>query len=369
MRLGIYILKQLSVNCLVVIGVLCAVVWLVLSLRVIDFALTAGAPLLLFGTMILSLLPTFLPMVLPLGVMVALLFTYNQLTQESELVVMRAAGLGPLALAVPALLVAGAATAGSFVLTLHLSPAANRELVRAQQLIREGLDAFVVREGQFTSFGDSLTVYVRERRQGGELRDVLIHDRQQPDKPASLVATRGRLLAADDGAPRLLLENGSRQELDRATGRASELSFERYVVEILLPERRAAERVPDARERGTAELLDLASDGAVDARTRDRLASELHQRIVLPLLVPGTALIALAVILREGHHRAGILRRILGGAAAGVALQVATLALLNAGIRDAWMTTFAYLPAALAVCAGAAALFARSLGTLRRRDA
>jgi lipopolysaccharide export system permease protein len=369
MRIGLYILRQLSVNTLVVVGVLCTVVWLVLSLRVIDFALNAGAPLSLFGTMMLSLLPTFLPMVLPIGVMVALLFTYNQLTQESELVVMRAAGVGPLALAAPALLVAGLATAGSFVLTLHLSPAANRELVRAQQLIREGLDAFVVREGQFTSFGDALTVYVRERRPGGELHDILIHDRQQPEKPSALVASRGRLLTSEDGRPRLLVENGSRQEFDRATGRASELSFERYIVDIPVPERRATERVPDARERGTAEILDLAADGQIDQRTRDRLTSELHQRIVLPLLVPGMALIALGMMLREGHHRAGILKRIAGGAAAGVALQVATLALLNAGIRDAWMTGFAYAPPALAFAAGVAALVGQTFAQRRPRGA
>jgi lipopolysaccharide export system permease protein len=372
MRIGLYILRLLSVNALVVVGVLCAVVWLVLSLRIIDFALNAGAPLSLFGTMVISLLPTFLPMVLPLGLMVALMFTYSQLTQESELVVMRAAGIGPLGLAAPALLVASVATAGSFALTLHISPGANRDLVRAQQLIREGLDAFVVREGQFTSFGDALTVYVRERGRGGELRDILLHDRQQPDKPAALVATRGQLLTGE-GPPRLLVEDGSRQELDRTTGRASELSFERYVIEIPVPERRTAERVPDARERGTGELVQLATDPGLDERSRNRLSAELHQRIVLPLLIPGMSLLALAIMLRGGHHRAGIARRIAAGALAGVALQVATLAVLNAGGRDASIAAFAYVPPAAALAVGAGAFLLQMMprrtpgGALRRR--
>ena len=347
MRISLYILKQLLASCTLVTGVLCLAVWMVLSIRVIELALKTGASLGLFAQLMLALVPTFLPQVLPIGVMVGIIFTYNRLIQESELIVMRAAGLGPVPLSIPAIWVAGVATVLGFALTLFIAPASNRQVVQLQQHMRDSVSFALVREGQFNDFGPNVTIYVRDLTGPGELRGLIIHDKRSPDRPATLVAAEGVMLNTGE-TPKILVRNGTRQEFDRATGRVSELSFERYIVELNLPEPIRRNRAPDARERPIWELLRPAPDQTGDPRILRRMTVELHQRIVMPLLIPAAALVCLTILLGAAeHNRRGRTLRLVVAALICIGLQMAALALLNMGIQRPALVPLVYLPVLL----------------------
>ena len=103
-RLTLYLFRHLIVATLFVTAGLTLVIWLTQSLRLLEIVVDGGAPIYLFLQLMLVTLPTFLSIVLPIGLLAAVLFTYNRLTMDSELVVMRAAGLGPWGLAKPAVL-------------------------------------------------------------------------------------------------------------------------------------------------------------------------------------------------------------------------------------------------------------------------
>ena len=78
-------------------------------MRLIDLIVNRGLSIDVFFYLALLILPRFLDIVLPIGVFIAVLFTFSRLTAESELVVMRSAGLSHLALAKPVLMLAGIA--------------------------------------------------------------------------------------------------------------------------------------------------------------------------------------------------------------------------------------------------------------------
>ena len=105
-RLTLYLFRHLAVATVFVTAGLTLVIWLTQSLRLLEIVVDGGAPIYLFLQLMLVTLPTFLSIVLPIGLMAAVLFTYNRLTMDSELVVMRAAGVGPWGLAKPAVLLA-----------------------------------------------------------------------------------------------------------------------------------------------------------------------------------------------------------------------------------------------------------------------
>ncbi|HVB15763.1 MAG TPA: LptF/LptG family permease, partial [Stellaceae bacterium] len=106
-----YILRQSFSMMLFVTGALSAAVWLAQSLRLVDLIVNRGLSVELFLYLALLILPRFLDVVLPIGAFIAVLFVFHRLAAESELVVMRAAGLSPLALARPVLILAGIAFA------------------------------------------------------------------------------------------------------------------------------------------------------------------------------------------------------------------------------------------------------------------
>src|ERR1700753_3747579 len=104
-----YILRQCVSVMVFVTGALTAAVWLAQSLRLVDLIVNRGLSAEIFLYLAILILPKFLDTVLPTGAFIAVLFVFNRLITESELVVMRSAGLSPFALAKPVLELAGIA--------------------------------------------------------------------------------------------------------------------------------------------------------------------------------------------------------------------------------------------------------------------
>src|SRR5436305_11413994 len=135
-RLDRYILRQCFGVMLFVTAALSAAIWLAQSLRLIDLIVNRGLSIDIFLYLALLILPRFLDIVLPIGAFIAVLSTFNRLTSESELVAIRSAGLGPVALARPVLLLAGIGFLALMTLSAYFLPASNREFQDLQFEIR-----------------------------------------------------------------------------------------------------------------------------------------------------------------------------------------------------------------------------------------
>src|ERR1700759_4329111 len=125
-RLDPDILRQCFGVMLFGTAALSAAIWLAQSLRLIDLIVNRGLSIEIFLYLAALILPRVLDIVLPIGVFIAVLFTFNRLTGESELVVMRSAGLSHLALANPVLQLAGIAFLVLMSLSAYFLPASTR---------------------------------------------------------------------------------------------------------------------------------------------------------------------------------------------------------------------------------------------------
>ena len=166
-----------------VTAALSAAVWLAQSLRLIDLIVNRGLSLDVFLYLALLILPRFLDIVLPIGVFIAVLFTFNRLTAESELVVMRAAGLGPMALARPVLILAAIAFAILMSLSLYVLPVTSQAFKDLQFEIRNRFVSSLIQEGTFTTVSDKLTILHPQPRRQRRRRRLL--DQRQPRPTAA----------------------------------------------------------------------------------------------------------------------------------------------------------------------------------------
>src|SRR5512135_2693496 len=98
-RINIYVFRHLAVAAGVAVSVLVFAIWLTQSLRLLQVIVDGGAPVSMFLKLVVLAMPEFLITVLPIGFVAAVIFTYNRLLMDSEIVVMRAVGMGPFALA------------------------------------------------------------------------------------------------------------------------------------------------------------------------------------------------------------------------------------------------------------------------------
>src|SRR5258708_30627244 len=102
-----YILRQSLGTTLFVTIALSAAIWLTQSLRLVDLIVNRRLSVELFFYLGILILPRFIDIVLPICSFIAVLFTYNELTADCEIVGMRAAMMRHFVLANPAFILCG----------------------------------------------------------------------------------------------------------------------------------------------------------------------------------------------------------------------------------------------------------------------
>lgn len=336
-----YILNQLLIVVFSVTLGLTFAVWLAQSLRFLDYIVNRGLPATTFFAFIALLLPSFLGIVLPVATFCAVLFVYNRLTMDSEIVVLRAAGLSPLQLARPAIMTALGVTLVVYSISLYLQPLSYRVFKDLQYQIRHDYSAVLLQAGHFNTVAEGVTVYVRERSADGELRGILIHDKREPDRPVTMMAERGALVSAETG-PRVIMVSGNRQEIEQDSGRLSLLHFDRYTVEISEFGDAPPTRWREPKERYLLELL-RPGNSLQDQRARQELIAEGHRRLVAPLYTLAFVLIGLAVLLSGQFNRRGQVHRVLFAVLCVALLESLLLALQDLAGRWAGTVVLMYL--------------------------
>jgi lipopolysaccharide export system permease protein len=338
-----YILRQILGSMAFIAIAVTGAIYLTQSLRLIDLIVNRGVSFATFLYMTLLMLPSFLVIVLPISLFSAVTFVYNRLTMESELVVMRAAGLSQWTLAAPALIIAFGVTIVGYSLTTYLMPAAFREFRELQLTIRNEYNSILLQEGVFNMISDGLTVFVRARTPDGQLRGILVHDERLPTRPITAMAETGAIVQTADG-PRVLMENGNRQEVAKDTGKLSLLYFDRYTLDISSNQGSIESRWLEPRERYLSELF-FPTKGIDDVNNYYKLRAEGHQRLVSPLYALGFACIALALLLSGEFDRRGQARAVLTATLAVVLVETAGLGLSNVAAKLPLLVPLMYINA------------------------
>ena len=348
-----YILRQCLGIMIFVTAAISAAVWLAQSLRLIDLIVNRGLSIEMFLYLAVLTLPRFLDVVLPIGAFIAALFVFNRMTSESELVVMRAAGLGPAALARPVFILAGISFVALLSLSAYFLPASNREFKDLRFEIRNSFAAAMLQDGAFTNITDRLTIYIGRRNERGEIIGLLISDERDAQQPVTILAERGAFANGPEGS-RIIMVNGSRQRFERATGKLSVLTFERYTLDLDMLRDAPMVRFRDAEERFLDELFWPAED--VDPATRQSFLVEGHQRLLIPLSVFSFVIIPLACLLPGELNRRGQLSRVLLAIGLAFLFQAVDLAVKNLASRYAAAIPLMYLTDLLPLTAGFAIL-------------
>ncbi|MCE2510177.1 MAG: LPS export ABC transporter permease LptF [Alphaproteobacteria bacterium] len=358
----LYVLRQLAWGtALVCVGLTC-VIWLTQSLRFVDLIVNRGIDLAAFASLTLHLLPTYLIIVIPIALFASVLFTYNKLIVDSELIVLRAAGLRPQTLAGPAIVLALMLTVLCYSITLYFLPHSYREFKDLQFLFRHTHSAVLLREGVFNSLGEGLTVYVRERAGNGELFGILMHDSRDPEQSVTIMAEHGKFVRTDTG-PKVILINGNRQEVDDATSRLQLLYFDRYTVDLGDLGQAPGYRWREPRERYLPELF-FPESSYDDQNNKGKLIAEGHQRLISPFYNLSFLFLALACLLSGDFNRRGQAMRILTAVGLAIAVQFLGVGLNNLAAKMPVTIPLMYLNALLPIAFGYHVL---ATGGLRKR--
>ncbi len=329
-----YLMKNLLSATVFVALTLTAVIWLTQSLRLLELVANSDAPPGLFIKLVALSLPRFLEIILPLSLVTAILFVYNRMIMDNELIVLRACGVGQYAMARPALLLAGGVTALVLLMSTWLSPVSFAQMQHLRQVVKAQYSSFLLRDGVFNTFGKDLTVYLRKRDASGDLLGLLIHDtRDKKSAPVTTTAKRGRIFLEND-IPVIRVFDGMRQQMDEASNVTSKLSFKSYEIQITGLDNTPRARKRDANERTLWELLNPDLSDRWEKQSADTMKAEAIARTVTPFNAVAFTLAALSALLLGPFNRRGQARKLFAAAAIVVALEIANLVVAGAAKKS-----------------------------------
>jgi len=249
--------------------------------RLFEFVTTEGGPVSVVWRMLANLLPEYLGLGIPIGLMLGILLAFRRLATSSELDVMRAVGMSYNRLLRVPLMYTVALAAANLAIVGYVQPIARYAYEGLRFELRTGALGASIKVGEFTHLGDRMTLRIEQSRdKGRELSGIFVQAKTPGGDAVGVTARAGQFLATDD--PNVIifrLTDGTlvHNRANFPTPRV--LTFSNHDLPINLP------RFENFRQRGGRNmeftLPELARLGHAAATPEQRASSraEFHFRL------------------------------------------------------------------------------------------
>lgn len=327
--------------------ILTSAIWLTQCLRYVDVIVNKGLPVTDFFRLTVLLLPDIFGVVLPFSLFISILFIYNKLEQDHELIVFRSTGMSNFQLSVPTFLLTAVVFALLLFVHIIVMPRSLGYFKDTEHGIRNASASLFLQEQTFTTF-DKTMVFVRSQKQGKYLEGIVVNEYKTPQEQMTLVAERGYIQKGSD-VTKLILMNGVREYLSEKSIKPELIYFDEYTVNLTTAKPHKGLRDRKIYEMSLSELF-------FPKHIRDghhwKLLAEGHKRIITPLLALLFGLIAVTGIFYGEFNRRGRSKKIMMAVLATSFSQLFVLWFLNMADRLHWTiyAAYAYIFAGILFC-------------------
>ncbi len=279
-------------------------------LRLFDFVATEGGPVSVVWRMLANLLPEYLSLGIPIGLMLGILMAFRRIALSSELDVFRAVGLsyGRL-LRVPYMYTIALALV-NLAIVGFVQPYSRYAYEGLRFELRSGALGASIKVGEFTKLGSRMTMRIEESRNDGrDLSGIFIRAENKRQTSLSATAKRGTFMATDDPDTIILRLTDGVLVHDSAKFKAPRvLTFTNHDLPIDLPKIEAfRDRGDKDRELTIPELVKISSTTTSET-IRNESRANFHFRLVevaMMLLLPLLA-VALAIPPKRSSSALGV---------------------------------------------------------------
>jgi lipopolysaccharide export system permease protein len=280
--IGRYIFRTTFGAFLVICASVTALMWITQALRDIDLMTNQGQSIFVFIGITGLIIPLLVLIIAPIALMIAVAHVLNKLGNDSELIVMNAAGMPPWVLFRPFLAVGIVVSLLVAAISVYVSPWGLRELRRWATEVRADLVSNVVQPGRFSKLEANLTLHIRERRPNGQLLGIFIDDQRNPKERASILAENGDIVKNERGLF-LVLQNGTVQRHETGQRDPTIVLFNSYGFDLSGFASGNQVLKYSVRERYLWELYDPSLTDTLFADQPDQIRAEFHDRVTAPL--------------------------------------------------------------------------------------
>lgn len=305
--------------------ILTGLAWMVQIMSMMKFLLNYGIELSNFLGLTVLMIPFILSIVVPFVTFISILFVYNKLIGDNEVVVMAGAGYSPAQIARPAIILAGILTIAHLILNIWIVPMTQAKFYDTQWNLRYGLAHLKLQEGAFTEMSHGLVVYV-DKVSGQDLNQVMLSDMRDDKSQMSIFAQNGKLVNTIRGLS-IVMSNGSLQM--QGSGKVIG-TFDNFDMDLSITEKNNNSTFK-ARRMPTRALLKVISEKMSPVQYKT-VMTEISTRVLNPFMNMILAILALTVLLRSSLLR----RRTSFAPAIAVGIMVGIMAAFMSASNMLW---------------------------------
>jgi len=251
-------------------------------LRLFEFVATEGGPVSVVWRMLANLLPEYLGLGIPIGLMLGCLLAFRRLATSSELDVLRAVGMSYTRLLKVPFMFAIALAALNLAIVGFIQPWSRYNYEQLRFELRSGALGASIKVGEFTSFGAKMTMRIEESKdEGRRLSGIFVQMMTKDGTPVAVTAQSGQFLrSADPDVIIFRLQNGTLVPPDRNSPEPRVLTFTTHNLPIPLPKyEQFRNRGGKNIERTLPELAVIGRNPQASDEDREGSRSAFHFRL------------------------------------------------------------------------------------------
>lgn len=271
--------------CLVIAGML---LLLEQMLRLFDFVLAEQGPVDVVWRMLANLVPHYMGLALPLGVLLGIMLAFRNLSLSSELDAMNSGGLSATRLLQPVYGLVVLVMILDFLLVAYLEPLATFRYEKIRFDVTSGALGIKIPQGEFVRIGESTTIRLGTAdSRTRQAKDIYIERRNQTTGQTTTITARSGGIATTPDLTRLILSlrDGRQITFDPAKRAGAALQFDSFNLELELPAIALFRKRGGIEEEATIDEIYrklTSSTPATDPLWHDYQAG-FHWRLIHPL--------------------------------------------------------------------------------------
>lgn len=307
----------------------------------VDILTTSSSAIITFAKLAITLIPEVLLVVAPFALLVGIGRILTNMNDDSELIVLEAAGASSFSIAKPVLIFSLIVGLLTLITANIVGPKAKIELHATIANAKADILSLAISSGSFTAIEDGLYIQIAQALPGGAMGGIFLSDQRDADVELIYYAQSGTIQKAD-GADLLIMQDGEIQRKDRAAGQVSIVQFQSYTLDLSLfiPPSAQAQRRPN--ELSTSALLSPDVNSDFYQNNKGPFAMETHMRLSTWLYPMMFGIVLVAFLARARSHRHAGLRQISAAILICVVVRILGGAILEETKTEQWAPYAAY---------------------------
>jgi lipopolysaccharide export system permease protein len=201
-----------------------------------EFVLIHGVSLLTVIQMLGFICISFLPALLPMSLLFSVLMTYGRLSQDSEIIALKATGHSMWSIITPAVMIAFFVALLSAQTSFHLAPWGNRQFEILISQLEQTKASATIREGTFSEGFFDLVIYANKvESDTNRLNKVFIYDERDAEVPLAVIAKEGQITQETKNLGRSVFLNLQNGDIHRQGENHTKINFSTFQIRLFDP--------------------------------------------------------------------------------------------------------------------------------------